>query len=72
MPGITIMLDCAPEKNTLGGLAPVKIFAAASPQAEKSPQLAQSVQRRRQNWKKARKMLRKFGLFWGGAGATGP
>ena len=24
MPGITIMLDCAPEKTTLGGLAPVK------------------------------------------------
>ena len=65
MPGITIMLDCAPEKNHPRGACPRKIFAAASPQAEKSPQLAQSVQRRRQNWKKARKMLRKFGPFLG-------
>ena len=63
--GITVMLDCAPEKNHPRGACPRKIFAAASPQAEKSPQLAQSVQRRRQNWKKARKMLRKFGPFLG-------
>ena len=44
IPGITIMLDCAPEKNHPRGACPRKIFAAASPQAEKSPQLAQSVQ----------------------------
>ena len=69
MPGITIMLDCAPEKTTLGGLAPVKFSRRPRRRLKKAHNLPSQFSAA---GKKREKCYENLVLFWGDAGATGP
>ena len=72
MPGITIMLDCAPEKTTLGGLAPVKFSRRPRRRLKKAHNLPSQFSAAGKIGKKREKCYENFVLFWGDAGAMGP
>ena len=71
-PGITIMLDCAPEKTTLGGLAPVKFSRRPRRRLKKAHNLPSQFSAAGKIGKKREKCYENLVLFWGDAGATGP
>ena len=72
MPGITIMLDCAPEKTTLGGLAPVKLSRRPRRRLKKAHNLPSQFSAAGKIGKKREKCYENLVLFWCDAGATGP
>ena len=82
IPSITIMLDFAPEKTTLGGPAPVKFSRRPRRRLKKAHNLPSQFSKFQFSkfqfsaagkiGKKREKCYENLVLFWGDAGATGP